>query len=117
MLRHMFRLGCLVVGIAGGWFIFENLKLLFDGWIPFAGAVGVALIVCAILYFPLLKPIADAGDDRLSVMLHRGRHIRTGSGIADLPDAPKAVNCNLCGGPDGPICPMCEQHLSNPPRR
>ena len=112
MLRHLLKVGCLGVGIAGGWIVYSNLVLLFDGWVPLAATAGIVAVVFCLLYFPLARPIADAADDRLSVILHRGRHIRTGSGIEEIPDAPAPQPCKLCGGPGGPICEVCDREMT-----
>jgi hypothetical protein len=117
MLRHLIRIGCLFAGGVSGWFVYRNLSSLFDGWAPIAVSAIVFFIVFSLLYFPLFRHLADAADDRLSVVFHRGRHIRSGSGLSEVPEAPKSIICTVCGGPGGPICPLCDQQLTRPPKR
>lgn len=117
MLRWFIKIGCLAAGGASGWFVYSNLTSLFDGWVPFVGAGIVLLIVFSLLYYPLFRHLAEAADDRLSVMFHRGRHIRSGSGLSDVPEPPQAIICTVCGGPGGPICSECDERLTHPPKR
>ncbi len=111
------RLLCLGVALAGGWVVYINLQELFERWVAISVAAGVLLFVYSILYFPLARHLADALSDRLAVALHRGRHIRAGSGIDSVPDAAKPLNCAVCGGPGGPICPECDKKISVPSNR
>ncbi len=112
MIRHLAKLVCLIVAGVAGWFILTGFAELFDGWIPPVAAVFCFTLVYSLLYFPLARPIADIISDRLSVMTHRGRHIRTGSGLDEIPTAPKPVYCSICGGPNGPICPKCNSKMT-----
>ena len=97
--------------------MFVNLRELFDLWIPVVVALLVLLVVYSLLYFPLARHLAEAVSDRMSVVLHRGRHIRVGSGLDSIPDAAKPLNCAVCGGPGGPICPECDKKISVPSNR
>ncbi len=117
MLRLLIKIGCLIAGGAAGWFVYSNLVTLLDGWVPLVSTVIVFFFVFALLYYPLFRHLADAADDRLSVMFHRGRHIRSGSGLSDVPAPPQPIICTVCGGPGGPLCEACEERLSNPPKR
>jgi hypothetical protein len=111
MVKNIIRFVCFVIGVVAGWVVLKNLDEVFRGWIPLAAGGAVVIIVFAALYFPLGKPIADVINDRLDVLAHRGRHIRSGSGLEDIPDGPKLVTCSICGGPGGPICPRCEAQM------
>jgi len=105
------RVGCLIVGLGAGWAVLHNLQMLFEGWIPYAVAFVVSAIVFSVIYFPLARHIADFFSDRLSVMVHRGRHIKSGSGVDEIPSVPKQVRCTICGGPGGPICFSCSNEI------
>jgi hypothetical protein len=117
IVKNIARMAWMGVAVAAGWVVFVNLRELFDFWV----AVGVALLVLlgvySLFYFPLARPLAEALSDRMSVVLHRGRHIRAGSGLDSIPDAAKPLNCAVCGGPGGPICPECDKKLSVPSNR
>ena len=112
MLRLTAQLFSLSVGAGFGYFVILNMKGVFDGWIPWASAASAGLFVFLILYFPLFRPIADVISDRLSVAMHRGRHIRSGSGLDDLPERPSTVRCAVCGKAEGPICPSCAAEMT-----
>jgi hypothetical protein len=112
MSRNLAKLACLVVGMAAGWAVLVNLNDVFTGWVPPVGGLVVMVVTFVLLYFPLARPIADYVTDRVSVITHRGRHIRSGSGIDHIPDAPKKLTCTLCGGPGGPICPRCNSQMT-----
>jgi hypothetical protein len=111
MISNFAKITCLVIGCVAGWVVLENLDDLFRGWIPLAAAVIVAIAVFILLYFPLGRPIAEIISDRLAVLAHRGKHIKSGSGLEDIPDGPKLLTCSICGGPGGPICPRCEAQM------
>jgi hypothetical protein len=102
----------LIVGGSAGWIVYTNLATIFENWIPIASGAGVTVFVFSILYFPLLRHIAEAISDRMSVAVHRGRHIRSGTGIEELPEAPPVPRCSLCGAPDGPICRSCQEEMN-----
>ena len=112
LVRFIARILSLLIGGAAGWIVYTNLTSIFEDWIPMAAGGGVAVAVFSILYFPLFKPIADVISDRMSVAVHRGRHIRTGTGMDELPDAPPVQRCSLCGAPDGPICRSCQEEMN-----
>jgi hypothetical protein len=111
MAQKITRLFCLLVGCAAAWAVYTSLTDLLTGWIPIAVAAAVALVVYSALYFPLARHIADMVSDRMSVMMHRGRHIRTGSGIDEVPDVHLSPTCSMCGGPEGPICKACNEKM------
>ena len=104
---------CIVVAGSAGWTVLVNLAEIHEGWIPPSAGATTMLIVLLLLYFPLARPVADAISDKLSTATHRGKHIRTGSGISDLPQSiiPRAPKCNICGSPNGPICPTCDEKM------
>ncbi|MCP4606234.1 MAG: hypothetical protein GY847_37950 [Proteobacteria bacterium] len=116
MSRHFAKLVCLVVGGAAGWAVLINLAELFSGWIPPVAAGAVMALVFMLLYFPLVRPVTDIITDRLYVMTHRGRHIRTGSGLNEIPEPSKQPTCSICGGPDGPICTECDKKMTSSKR-
>ena len=111
MIRHLAKLICLVIGGMAGYGVLVNMAEVFEGRIPTAGGAVTMVVVTALLYFPLGVPIADLVSDRLAVMTHRGRHIRTGTGLDEIPDRPSAPPCSLCGAPKGPICKACEEKM------
>ena len=112
MFRLIAKIGAASLGGGAGWFVYANMKSVFEGIVPLAAAGVVVVFVFSIFYFPLFRPIADAVSDRLSVAVRRGRHIRTGSGIGELPERPSlAVRCSICGAPDGPICSSCQAEM------
>jgi hypothetical protein len=110
--RYIARLICICVGCVAGWEVYINLSELFKGFVPLAIGLAVAFVVFLVLYFPLGRHIADYFTDRFSVAIHRGRHIRAGTGIDHIPDAPPAPSCSICGAPDGPICRECNEKMS-----
>jgi hypothetical protein len=112
MSRHLAKLACLAVGAAAGWAVLVSLNDVFTGWVPPVGGVLVMAITFILLYFPLARPIADYVTDRVSVITHRGKHIRAGSGLDHIPEARKQLTCSLCGGPGGPICPRCSAQMT-----
>ena len=112
MARYIARLICILIGCLAGWEVYINLQELFKGFVPLIAGLVVAFIVYLVLYFPLGRHIADYFTDRFSVALHRGRHIRAGTGIDSIPDAPPPPNCSICGAPDGPICKECNEKMS-----
>ena len=114
MVRNLIRVICFGVSCVAGWAVLANLDEFFKGWIPVLGAVISGLAVFALLYFPLGRPIADIVSDRLTVATHRGKHIKSGSGLDEIPDGPMIVPCTICGGKDGPICPKCNEKLQKP---
>ena len=103
MSRHIAKLICFAAAGAAGWYVLVALAELWKGWIPPAGGLGTMVVVYLALYFPLARPIADIIADRFAVLAHRGRHIRSGTGLDSIPDAPKPLSCSICGGPGGPI--------------
>ena len=114
--RILAMLLCICVAYAAGLTVFRELSSVFKGWIgPAAGGVSF-IIVFSVLYFPLAKPVADAIGEKISTFFHRGKHIKSGSGIEDIPDAPIIPPCSICGDPNGPICKECETKMSGPPR-
>lgn len=112
MLRLAAITAGLLMGVASGFFVYRNMYVVFEGYTPWIAAGTVGIFVFLILYFPLLRPIADAVSDRLSVAVHRGRHIRSGSGLEELPTRPTmSLRCTICGEADGPICSSCQAEL------
>ena len=73
------------------------------------------LVVFAILYFPLMRPISEVLSDRLSVAMHRGRHIQTGSGLNDIPETPQ-LHCSICGAPGASMCKTCADEIDRKSR-
>jgi hypothetical protein len=116
ILKNIARIICLGVAGASGWTVFINLEEIFEGWVPPVSGIVVFLVVYSLLYLPLARHIAEAISDRMTVAMHRGRHIKSGTGLDSIPDAPPAINCTVCGGPGGPICESCDQKMSSPPR-
>ena len=113
MVRYIVRLICIVIGCLAGWEVYVNLGDLFKGYIPLAAGLAVAFVVYLLLYLPLGRHLADYLSDRFSVAVHRGRHIRAGTGIDQVPDAPISPPCSICGAPNGPICKECEAKMSD----
>jgi hypothetical protein len=116
IMKSIARIICLGVAGAAGWTVFINLKEIFAGWVPLVSGIVVFLMVYSLLYYPLARHIAEAISDRMTVAVHRGRHIKSGSGLDSIPDAPRSISCTVCGGPGGPICDSCDQKMSSPPR-
>ena len=110
--RIITKLMCLAIGGAAGWAVFTNMGELFTSWVPPVAAVVAFGLVSALLYFPLARPVAEIIVDKLSVLMHRGSNIRAGTGLDSIPEkAP--VNCSICGGPGGPICPICNKEMEH----
>ena len=121
MVRLIAKLICFAIGCLAGWAVQSNLSELLDNWVPFAGAGLTAAAVFIMLYFPLLRPIADMISERLMVMKQSTRHLRSGTGIGDIPTledptdetpSPQQV-CAICGSPaDSPVCESCQRKMS-----
>lgn len=112
MLRLAAKSACLLAGGAAGYFVYRNMFVVFEGYAPWIAAISVGIVVFVLFYFPLLRPVADAISDRLSVAVHRGRHIRSGSGLEELPTrSSMALRCTICGEANGPICASCQADL------
>ena len=105
---------CVCIAYAAGLTVFTELGSVFRGWIPVVGGVISFAIVFCLFYFPLGRPVADAIGERIAAALHRGRHIKSGSGIDEIPVAPKTPPCSICGAPKGPICPECSSKMNTP---
>lgn len=82
-------------------------------WVPWAVGGGIAIVVFTALYVPLLRPIADILNDRLSATHQRFRATRAGTGLDEVPvrfssaAAKPAERCRFCGEPGKPICDAC----------
>ena len=112
MLRFAAKIACALAGVGSGIFVYRTMGGVFEGWVPRVAAGIVALVVFVILYFPLARPIVDAISDKLSTAVHRGRHIRSGSGLEELQTRPSSVlRCTICGEGEGPICEKCQAEL------
>lgn len=112
MIHRLAALLCLAVGGIAGYSVYINLAEIFARWTPEIGGGITFLVVFLLVYFPLGRPLAELLSDKLAVMTHRGRHIRSGSGLDQIPDASLAPPCSLCGAPGGPICSACNQKMS-----
>jgi hypothetical protein len=116
MLNLLAKLGSLAIGISAGFGVYSNLSEITGGWIPPVSGAIVAIIVYAALYYPLARHVADMLNDKMATALHRGRHIRSGTGIDAVPETPAAPKCSICGAPDGPICANCEEEMNRTSR-
>lgn len=116
MLKLSAALVCLFLGIAAGFFVQKHMYGVFDGVVIWVSAAVVSLFVFIIFYYPLFRPIADIISDRLSVAVHRGQHIRAGSGVDDLSERPSSIRCTICGDDFGPVCPKCLTDMSRSTR-
>lgn len=112
-MRTIAHLICLAVGAAAGWGVYGSVSEVFGISIGAGAGTVVAIVVYPLLYLPLARHLADAVGDRLSVMVHRGKNIRAGTGLDHVPVSmpPRAVPCALCGSAGGPICPTCETEM------
>jgi hypothetical protein len=115
MLRHLARIVCLGVGGVAGWAVYVNLQRIFEDWIPLASGAFTLVAVFALLYFPLMRPIADVITDRLEVAVHRGRHIQSGSGLGEIPDIPD-TRCAICGASGPTMCDACKAEIERQSR-
>jgi hypothetical protein len=70
-------------GISAGYQVAE--VFVETWWLPWAVGAGACAAVFAVLYVPLLRPIADVLNDRLSATHQRFRSTRTGTGIDEVP--------------------------------
>lgn len=117
MARHLAKFVCFAIAGAAGWSVLLNLADLWGGWIPPAGGLAVLIVVYVLLYFLLARHLADIVVEKLTPIAQSKKHLRSGSGLSDLPapcasDAPP-VRCHICGEPGGPICPDCQKMMSN----
>ena len=112
---------CLALGIVAGILVGKEIAEVFSDprWLPYAAGGGVGLAVFAALYFPLLRPIADIVQDRLSALNQSVRATRTGTGLDEIPShphgraAPKLDTCKVCGLPGKQICDACSTKLKD----
>ena len=111
MIRFLAKLLSLAAGGIAGYGVYINMAEVFESWTPETAGAITGVVVAVLLYFPLLRPLGDLISDRLAVMAHRGRHIRTGSGLDEIPEARPDPPCSLCGAPAGPICPACDEKM------
>ena len=115
MFRFLARIICLAVAGVAGYFVYTNMQEIFENWIPLASGAFVLLFVFSIFYFPLMRPIADLLSDRFSVAIHRGRHIRSGSGLEEIPESPE-LHCAICGAPGASMCKACQAEIERESR-
>lgn len=118
-MRALAFLVSLAAAAAAGWIVHRELGEVFGGRVPLAGGIAVGAAVLPLLFFPLLRPLADAVHDRLAAISNRLRDKASGSGLSDVPDggsdgraAPRDVRCGFCGGPGGPVCPACHEKMA-----
>ncbi len=122
MSRHVAKLMCAGIGGFAAWQVYLQMVDVFANvrWLPAASAGGVLLVVFVLLYFPLMRPVSDMIEDRLSSLNARVRSTRAGTGLDEIPmNLPKNAGskfkiCQKCGGPDpgGLICPKCREKLA-----
>ncbi|MFO8070447.1 MAG: hypothetical protein R6V85_01115 [Polyangia bacterium] len=117
-MRHLARLISLAAAAAAGFLVHREVAEVFEGMAPWICAGVTAALALVLLYFPLLRPLADALDDRLSSLRHRVLAKRTGTGLDDIPERlpdgyakPKLDVCSMCGRPGGPICDACRESM------
>jgi hypothetical protein len=118
-MRVLAFLVSLAAAAAAGWAVHRELAEVFGDRIPLVGGIAVVVVVLPLLFFPLLRPLADALHDRLAALNSRLRDNASGSGLSDVPDrvgdgpaARRDVRCGLCGGPGGPVCPACHEKMA-----
>jgi hypothetical protein len=111
MIKRLFQLACLAIGGVAAWIVAMELGQFFEWQVSYGVAVATLLIVFSALYFPLASPIGDLLSDRATVIMHRGKSIRAGSGLDSIPQAQRQVTCSMCGAPNGPICKACEEEM------
>lgn len=118
MLRLSARIVCFGAALGAGFYVYSTMKGMFDGYILWGASGGVFIAVFALLYFPLFLPVSEMISDRLVVAAHRGRHIRSGSGVDELPEGRVPIRCAICGNDQGPVCPAClaKTDGARPPR-
>jgi hypothetical protein len=104
---------------AAGWLVHRELAEVFGDRIPLVGGITAGAVVLPLLFFPLLRPVADVVQDRLAALVSRLRDNRVGTGLSDVPEriergpeARRIVRCGMCGGPDGPVCSACHEKMS-----
>lgn len=115
MVRFITIVVCLLVGALAAWQVYLNLgDVLEEWWAPYAGGGGAGVVVFLLLYLPLGRPVADLISDRLSAMHQRLKKSTSGTGLDEIPVAPRGratrptiTPCTICGGPGGPVCPAC----------
>ena len=119
MHRHIAKIASLALAIITAWLVYTNLKEVFEGAPVPAGAGAIALVIIyLIVYFPLLRPVADVIDDKLSTLNQRVRATRTGIGFDEIPQRTRETTgairnkCGICGGAGGPVCESCRIKMS-----
>jgi hypothetical protein len=78
---------CLALGIVAGIAVGREIAVVFPEprWLFLAVGAGVGVIVFAVLYFPLFRPIADIVNDRFAALNQNARTTRTGTGLDEIP--------------------------------
>jgi hypothetical protein len=122
MSRHVAKLLCAGIGGFAAWQVYLQMVDVFANvrWLPAASAGVVFLVVFVLLYFPLMRPVSDMIEDRLSALKARVNSTRAGTGLDEIPmnlpgnAGSKLKICQKCGGPDpgGVICPKCREKLA-----
>jgi len=118
---HVAKVICLAVGALAGWNVHLQVSDVFSDprWLSWAIGAGVLLVVFALLYFPLVRPLAEVVGDRLDAARLRVRATRTGTGLDEVPvqrvddTHTRLVICSHCGGPGGPVCDRCHARLTS----
>ncbi len=121
MIRHLAKLLAIVAGAFAGWQVRVQVSDVFPDpvWLSWSIGAGVLLLVYVVLYFPLLRPIFDLIEDRVSATGQRFKSTRTGVGLDEVPhrmdeDTMTRIKvCGYCGGPGGPVCERCHEKLSS----
>jgi hypothetical protein len=118
---HVAKVICLAVGALAAWNVHLQVSDVFTDprWLSWAAGAGALLVVFALLYFPLVRPLAEAAGDRLDAARLRVRATRTGTGLDEVPlrrlddTQSRMVVCARCGGPGGPVCDRCHAELTS----
>jgi len=93
---------CLALGAVAGILVGKEIAEVFSDprWLPYAAGGGVGLAVFAALYFPLLRPIAEMVQDRVSALNQSVRATRTGTGLDEIPLRPHGRGALRHPGPE-----------------
>ncbi|MDD5306098.1 MAG: hypothetical protein PHU25_02140 [Deltaproteobacteria bacterium] len=105
MARFLAMLICLAAGGAVGWIVWKNMGEVFGSWIPLAGGGVAGFVVFLLVYFPLMRHIADFIEDKIVTLRYRMRSTKSGVDLDFIPPPPP---CRICGAPGGPICRKCQ---------
>ena len=110
------------MSLYAGYIVYINLNEIVDKWIiTIILSSVVILLVTLLLYFPLLRHLADLVEEKFSTIGVSFTSKKTGVNLNEIPVANKnrkfsnssnKTTCGICGDPGGPVCEKCRKKMS-----